>query len=274
MKQYLDIINNVLEYGQWKETRTQFRALTTFGEVFRHNMNDGFPLLTTKTMAVKTMWTELEGFIKGIVSKKWYQDRGCNIWNEWSNPLGNSDDDLGPIYGYQWRRFNHVYDENDEGCLTRYDQLEQIVNILKTNADSRRMVCSAWNPIQTSRMALPPCHVLWNVVVIQDKINLVWHQRSCDLMLGIPFNIASYATLLLLLAKEANLTPGILQGTFADCHIYENHMEGAEEQILRNPNPLPMVNVGKFNCIYNWNSSDTILNNYNPHSKINFPIAV
>ena len=274
MKQYLDIVNNVLEYGQWKETRTQFRALTTFGEVFRHNMSDGFPLLTTKTMAVKTMWTELEGFIKGIVSKKWYQDRGCNIWNEWSNPLNNSDDDLGPIYGYQWRRFNQVYDENDEGCLTRYDQLEQIVNILKTNADSRRMVCSAWNPIQTSRMALPPCHVLWNVVVIQDKINLVWHQRSCDLMLGIPFNIASYATLLLLLAKEANLTPGILQGTFADCHIYENHMEGAEEQILRNPNPLPMVNVGKFNCIYNWNSSDTILNNYNPHSKINFPIAV
>ena len=274
MKQYLDIVNNVLEYGQWKETRTQFRALTTFSEVFRHNMSDGFPLLTTKTMAVKTMWTELEGFIKGIVSKKWYQDRGCNIWNEWSNPLNNSDDDLGPIYGYQWRRFNQVYDGNDEGCLTRYDQLEQIVNILKTNADSRRMVCSAWNPIQTSRMALPPCHVLWNVVVIQDKINLVWHQRSCDLMLGIPFNVASYATLLLLLAKEANLTPGILQGTFADCHIYENHMEGAEEQILRNPNPLPMVNVGKFNCIYNWNSSDTILNNYNPHSKINFPIAV
>ena len=117
MKQYLDIINNVLEYGQWKETRTQFRALTTFGEVFRHNMNDGFPLLTTKTMAVKTMWTELEGFIKGIVSKKWYQDRGCNIWNEWSNPLSNSDDDLGPIYGYQWRRFNHVYDENDVNIL-------------------------------------------------------------------------------------------------------------------------------------------------------------
>ena len=274
MKQYLDIVNNVLEHGQWKETRTGLRALTTFGEVFRHNMSDGFPLVTTKTMAVKTMWTELEGFIKGIVSKKWYQDRGCNIWNEWSNPLGNSDDDLGPIYGYQWRRFNHVYDENDDGCLTRYDQLQQIIKTLKTNADSRRMVCSAWNPSQINRMALPPCHVLWNVVVIRDKINLVWHQRSCDLMLGIPFNIASYATLLLLLAKEANLTPGILQGTFADCHIYENHTEGAEEQILRNPNPLPTVNVGDFPCIYDWNSSDSILNNYNPHSKINFPIAV
>ena len=274
MKQYLDIVNNVLEHGQWKETRTGCRALTTFGEVFRHNMNDGFPLLTTKTMAVKTMWTELEGFIKGIVSKKWYQDRDCNIWNEWSNPLGNSDDDLGPIYGYQWRRFNHVYDENDDGCLTRYDQLQQIIKTLKTNANSRRMVCSAWNPIQIDRMALPPCHVLWNVVVIQDKINLVWNQRSCDVMLGIPFNIASHATLLLLLAKEANLTPGVLQGTFADCHIYENHTEGAEEQILRNPNPLPTVNVGDFPCIYDWNSSDAILNNYHPHSKINFPIAV
>lgn len=274
MKQYLDIVNNVLEHGQWKKTRTEFRALTTFGEVFRHNMSDGFPLLTTKKMAVKTMWAELEGFIKGMVSKKWYQDRGCNIWNEWSNPLGNSDDDLGPIYGYQWRKFNHVYDENDDGCLTRYDQLQQIINTLKTNAESRRMVCSAWNPVQINRMALPPCHVLWNVVVIQDKINLVWHQRSCDLMLGVPFNIASYATLLLLLAKEANLTPGILQGTFADCHIYENHIEGAEEQVLRNPNPLPTVNVGDFPCIYDWNSSDSILNNYNPHSKINFPIAV
>ena len=275
MKQYLDIVNNVLTHGQWKETRTEFRALTTFGEVFRHNMSDGFPLLTTKTMAVKTMWTELEGFIKGITSKTWYQKRGCNIWNEWSNPLSKNYDDLGPIYGYQWRRFNHVYDENDDGCLTRYDQLQQIIHTLKTNADSRRMVCSAWNPVQISRMALPPCHVLWNVVVIQDKINLVWHQRSCDLMLGVPFNIASYATLLLLLAKEANLTPGTLQGTFADCHIYENHIEGAEAQIVRNLHPLPTVNVGDFACIYDWNSNNTILNNYNPHPKINFgPIAI
>ena len=275
MKQYLDIVKNTIKDGHWKETRTGLRALTTFGQVFRHDMNEGFPLLTTKHMAVKTMWTELEGFIKGITHKEWYRLRGCHIWNRWSNPLSNDSDDLGPIYGYQWRRFNHAYDENDEGCLTRYDQLEQIVSTLKTNADSRRMVCSAWNPVQTDRMALPPCHVLWNVVVIQDKINLVWHQRSCDLMLGIPFNIASYATLLLLLAQEANLAPGILQGTFADCHIYENHIEGAEEQVSRTPKPLPVVDVGDFPCIYDWDSGNVIVNNYDAHPKINFgPIAV
>ena len=238
-------------------------------------MTKGFPLLTTKHMPHKVIWIELEGFIKGIVHKQWYKDRGCNIWNEWSNPLNDDDNDLGPIYGYQWRRFNHVYDENDEGCLTRYDQLNEIIKTLKSDADSRRMVCSAWNPVQSHKMALPPCHVLWNIVVIQDKINLIWHQRSADLMLGIPFNIASYATLLLLLAKESNLTPGILQGTFADCHIYENQLEGAEKQILRVPKDLPVVEVGQFPCIYDWNSSNAILHNYIPHPKINFgPIAI
>jgi len=270
MKAYLDIVSDTLDNGVWKDTRTKFRALTTFGQVFKHDMKSGFPLLTTKQMAFKTIWTELEGFIKGITHKGWYQKRGCNIWDEWSNPTNNDNYDLGPIYGYQWRRFNHAYDENDDGCLIRHDQLQKIIDTLKDDPNSRRMVCSAWNPIQETRMALPPCHVLWNVVVIGDKLNLVWHQRSCDLMLGIPFNIASYATLLLLLAKEANLKPGILQGTFADCHIYENQIEGAKEQILRNPNPLPTVDVGQFPCIYDWNGCDTILNNYKPHPKINF----
>ena len=275
MKQYLDIVNDVLTNGRWKETRTGLKALTTFGQVFRHDMSNGFPLLTTKQMSYKSMWAELEGFIKGITSKKWYQDRGCNIWNEWSNPLNDDDNDLGPIYGYQWRSFNQVYDENDDGCLTRYDQLEQIIQTLKTDADSRRMVCSAWNPVQTNRMAIPPCHVLWNIVVIQDQINLIWHQRSCDLMLGVPFNIASYATLLLLLAKEANLKPGIIQGTLSDCHIYENQLEGAKEQVLRHPHPLPTVNVGNFSCIYDWNSKEATLNNYKSHPKVNFgPVAI
>ena len=274
MKQYLDIVKDVLVYGCWKETRTGDRAITSFGQVFRHNMQDGFPLLTTKEMAYRSMWTELEGFIKGITSKKWYQDRGCNIWNEWSNPLNDNDNDLGPIYGYQWRRFNHVFDEDDDGCMQRYDQFDTILQTLKHNPDSRRMVCSAWNPIQADRMALPPCHVLWNVVVIEDRINLIWHQRSWDLMLGNPFNIASYATLLLLLAQESGLIPGILQGTFADCHIYENQIEGAKEQVLREPRDLPTVDLGRFACIYDWSSQHTTIDHYNPHPKINFPVAV
>lgn len=275
MRQYLDIVHDTLTNGVWKETRTDLRAMTTFGQVFRHDMAEGFPLLTTKRMAFKSMWTELEGFIKGITSKLWYTDRGCNIWNSWSNPLGYNDNDLGPIYGYQWRHFNQVYDENDNGCWERYDQLDTIINTLKNDPDDRRMVCSAWNPVQMDRMALPPCHVLWNVVVLNNKLNLVWHQRSCDLMLGVPFNIASYATLLLLLAKEASLEPGVLQATFADCHIYDNQIGGAREQLSRSPRTLPYVDIGDHSSIYNWDSSNVALMNYLPHSKIHFgPAAV
>ena len=275
MKSYLDIVQNTLENGVWKRNRTELQALTTFGEVFRHDMEEGFPLITTKKMAVKTMWVELEGFIKGITSKKWYQDKGCKIWNEWSNPTNSDEDDLGPIYGYQWRRFNQVYDEHDDGCLTKYDQLQQIIIKLRNNPHDRRMVCSAWNPVQLHKMALPPCHVMWNVVVIKDKLNLIWHQRSCDLMLGVPFNIASYATLLLLLANEAGVKPGILQGTLADCHIYDNQIDAAREQLTRNPKPLPTVDVGKHSFIYDWSSDDAILKNYDPHPKIDFgPVAV
>jgi len=275
MRAYLDLVQNTLIQGYWKETRTGLRALTTFGQIFKHNMCGSFPLLTTKTMVYKSMWVELEGFIKGVTSKRWYQERNCNIWNEWSNPTNDDDNDLGPIYGYQWRRFNEVYDENDNGSFNGYDQLKNIVETLKNDPENRRMVCSAWNPIQIDSMALPPCHVLWNVVVIGNRIHLLWHQRSADLMLGVPFNIASYATLLLLLAQEADLSPGVLQGTFADCHIYENQIDGAREQLKRQPTSLPTVDLGDYNSIYTWSSENAILKNYNPHSKIDFgPIAV
>ena len=274
MQQYLNIVQDTLLFGEWKESRTGKRALTTVGHTFRHDMQKGFPLLTTKKMSPKTVWTELEGFIKGITSKQWYKDRKCNIWNEWSNPKNNDDNDLGPIYGYQWRRFNEVYNEDDNGSINGHDQLKTIVDTLKTNPEDRRMVCSAWNPVQMDSMALPPCHVMWNIVVIGKKISLLWHQRSCDLMLGIPFNIASYATLLLLLAKESNLKPHILQGTFADCHIYEDHIDGARTQLQRSPKTLPSIDLGKYNSIYEWNSEEAGVFNYEPYGKINFPIAV
>ena len=274
MQQYLDIVQDTLIFGDWKKTRTGKRAITSVGQVFRQDMGNGFPLLTTKKINPQTVWTELEGFIKGITSKQWYKDRNCNIWNQWSNPTYNNDDDLGPIYGYQWRRFNEVYDEDDNGSLTGYDQLKNIVNTLKENPADRRMVCSAWNPVQMDSMALPPCHLLWNVVVVGKKISLLWHQRSCDLMLGIPFNIASYATLLLLLAKEAGLRPHILQGTFADCHIYEDHVEGAKEQLIRTPRPLPSIQLGDYSSIYEWSSDLAGVLNYSHHPQISFPVAV
>ena len=277
MRQYLNIVYNVLKNGVKKENRTGISTISTFAETFRHDMSQGFPLLTTKKMAIKSLSVELEGFITGITSKKWYQDRGCKIWDEWSNPLVTNDDDLGPIYGYQWRRFSQTYDEYDDGCLTKYDQFDNIVRTLKHRPYDRRMVCSAWNPVQIDRMALPPCHILWNVVVLGDKLNLAWYQRSCDLMLGVPFNIASYATLLLLLCKETGFEPGILHGTLSDCHIYENQIEKAEEQLDRIPRSLPTMNVrgtGEFN-IYKWRHDLIDLKNYNPYPKIDFgPVAV
>ena len=267
----------VLHNGVKKDNRTGISTISTFAETFRHDMSDGFPLLTTKKMALNSILVELEGFIKGITSKKWYQDRGCSIWNSWSNPLAGPGDDLGPIYGYQWRRFGQVYDEDDDGCLFKHDQFNNIINTLKNNPHDRRMVCSAWNPIHASRMALPPCHVLWNVVILGDKLNLAWYQRSCDLMLGVPFNIASYATLLLLLCKESGFKPGILHGTLSDCHIYENQIDQAKLQMNRIPRELPTMDIGgtgEFN-VYNWRHDLIKLENYNPYPKIDFgPAAV
>ena len=293
MREYLRIVNNVLDYGVWKENRTGIRCLTRFGEIFRHDMKDGFPLLTTKKMYLKGILVELEGFIKGITSKKWYQERGCHIWDDWSSPMAikeyiyNSEpgtrvdipqkcDDLGPIYGYQWRRFNQCYDENDDGTLETYDQLKFIVETLKANPNDRRLVCSAWNPQQNYMMALPPCHLMWHVVHNNGYLNLCWYQRSCDLMLGIPFNIASYGTLLLLLCKEANLKPGELMGFLADCHIYENQMNGVEEQLTRSPRPLPNLEItGQNFNIFEWTYENVKLTAYNPYPKIDFgPVAV
>jgi thymidylate synthase len=190
--------------------------------------------------------------------------------------------DLGPIYGFQWRRFGQCYDENDNGWVDKEvandaDQLGRIVDTLLNNPMDRRMVCSAWNPLHISRMALPPCHWGWNVTVIGDELNLFWVQRSCDLMLGVPFNIASYALLLELLARTARLKPGNLSGMLVDCHIYENQIEAAKAQVQREPRELPWIrftnNSGKLSKafhIFDWTYEDVELNDYNPHPKIDF----
>ncbi len=308
MRTYLDIVERVLTNGRWKGNRTGIRTLALPNVHFSHDIcydeyNDlfcRFPLLTTKKVAFKTMCVELEGFIKGITSKKWYQDRHCKIWDEWANPMivrhkvnftvlpdlftketkgelrkkyQREVDDLGPIYGYQWRNFNMVYDEDDDGCVAKYDQFKDIVDKLHNNPDDRRMVCSAWNPIQISRMALPPCHLVWVVTVIDGILNLHWTQRSCDLMLGVPFNIASYGLLMCLLCQESGLKPGNLSGMLCDCHIYENQIGGAKEQIKRKPKNLPSISLNlpdKNFDIFKWEHTDICLNNYNPHTKINF----
>ena len=312
MKAYLDIVRRVLNEGKPKVPvrMVDGKAIPVDGGVktiglpnvvFSHDMSEGFPLLTSKKMATKAMMVELEGFIGGQTDKQWYLDRGCKIWAEWANPeavrnvlfdrYGTDDvdwetkkavqaevSDLGPIYGYQWRRFGEQYmdDDIDDAVQNGTDQLLNIVRTLNTNYNDRRMVCSAWNPNQLHMMALPPCHLIWNVCVYEDKLNLAWMQRSNDAFLGIPFNIASYATLLLLLAKEANLKPGNLSGFLVDFHLYENQIDLVSTQIEREPYPLPTAYIPDDNWqgIFDWTHEDIVIENYESHPAIKVPVVV
>lgn len=302
MRQYLDIAENIMNYGFDKKPvrvdkdgnaiPVENGTIGLPNVVFSHNMQKGFPLLTTKKMAWKTIKVELEGFIKGITSKKWFQERGCHIWDQWCNPSSIKEslsreekhnimaetNDLGAIYGFQWRRFNQAYDENDGGWVEGYenqaDQLKTIADRLKSNPYDRRMVCSAWNPLQINIMALPPCHLAWGVVVYGEYLSLWWTQRSCDLMLGVPFNIASYGLLLSLLAKHAGLKPYNLTGILCDCHIYENQFDMAREQIGREPRALPNIVLPDNLDIFEWTHDQVELQNYNPHGKLTSKVTI
>lgn len=290
MKAYLDIVKNVLENGIKVDTRTGVKAYTIAGAIFEHDMSKGFPLLTTKKTPIRLVSTELEFFINGITDKKWLQDKNNHIWDEWAKPqkapYGHDEAskkkmleerDLGPIYGFQWRHFNADYESCDSDYTGKgIDQFKKIIETLKTNPRDRRMIVSAWNPIQFNEMALPPCHYAFQITVIDNKLNLLWNQRSVDTMLGLPFNIASYGLLLHLLAKESGLKEGKLVGFLADVHIYENHMKGAKEQLSRDPNkyPLPKIETANWKSIFDWKNEDTKIIDYQSYDKIKFEIAI
>lgn len=251
-------------------------------------MADGFPLLTTKKMRYEGVFSELEFFIKGLTNKRWLQERNNHIWDEWCNPekvpYGHDEEtkrkmfdepDLGPIYGFQWRHFGAEY----KGLGIDYaghgvDQLTSVVKAIKNNPTDRRMVVSSWNPAQLKQMGLPPCHYSFQVDVLDGKLHLSWNQRSVDLMLGLPFNIASYATLLHLLAKETGYKEGKLIGNLGDTQIYLNHLPGAEEQLSRTPCTLPSLETKHFTSIFDWQYIGTKVINYQHHPFIKFPIAV
>jgi thymidylate synthase len=282
MKQYLDTLKLILDEGELIPNRTGISAITYPHISIRHDMSQGFPLLTTKKMAWKSLKVELEFFIKGLRDKKWLQDRGCHIWDEWCNPAKIPDNlqgdakkeyqlqemDLGAVYGYQWRQFN----DNIEN--PKADQLKEVVAGLKSNPNNRQLICSAWNPLQIDEQALPPCHILWHVFVTNGKLHLCWFQRSCDWFLGVPFNLASYGLLLHLLAKETGYKEGILTGFFSNCHVYENHVDLARQQLERCPLNLPFVRTSRFDNIFDWTYEDTVLDNYQSHSKLVAEIAV
>lgn len=282
MKAYLDIIEKVLDQGVMKENRTGESALTIAGAFLEHDLSEGFPLLTTKKMGLKNICTELEFFIQGYHDKKWLQERNCHIWDEWCSPdaLPPYTDDadrlakqkevmeLGPIYGYQWRKFGAPMGSDEPGI----DQLQRVVDTLKTNPTDRRMLVSAWNPTMLHQMALPPCHVAFHVTVIGDTINMTWYQRSCDLLLGIPYNLASYSMLLMLLAKESGFKPGKICGMLSDVHIYESHIENAKVQLAREPRTLPTVEITNFTSIFDWSYTDFTIEGYDPHPRLKFNI--
>ncbi|MBD3311081.1 MAG: thymidylate synthase [Candidatus Magasanikbacteria bacterium] len=290
MKQYIEIVKTILEQGEKKDDRTGVGTIAIPGMIFEHDMSDGFPLLTTKKVPFRLVKTELEFFIKGITDKKWLQDKKNHIWDEWANPkkapYGHDEEskkrmaeerDLGAIYGFQWRHFNAPYDDYKTDYRGQgVDQLKKIVNTLKNNPSDRRMILSAWNPCMLDQMALPPCHYCFQVTIINNKLNLLWNQRSVDSMLGLPFNIASYALLLHLLAKESSFAEGKLVGFLADTHIYKNHIEGAKEQISRDYTKynLPKIGTENFTSIFDWSSDQTKIIDYQSYPSIKFDIAV
>ncbi len=290
MKAYLDIVRRILAEGERKANRTGVDTIAIAGATFEHDMARGFPLLTTKRTPFRLVATELEFFVKGLTDKRWLQERNNHIWDEWARPhkaaYGHDEaakrrmleePDLGPIYGFQWRHFgasyvDHVTDYSGRGV----DQLRHVVETLRTNPDDRRMIVSAWNPTQLAEQGLPPCHFVFQVTVINGRLNLLWNQRSVDVPLGLPFNIASYGLLLHLLAKGARLREGKLIGFLADTHIYVNQVDGIREQLTRDPEryPLPRLVTEPFASIWEWTADHSRVEGYESYPKIDFPLAV
>lgn len=261
MKQYLDMLRYVLENGVDKMDRTGVGTLSVFGQQMRFDLSKGFPLMTTKKMHLKSIIHELLWFIKGDTNVKYLQDNGVRIWNEWADENG----DLGPIYGSQWRNWN------GEGI----DQLAQVVDKLKNNPNDRRMIVSAWNVSKIPEMHLPPCHMMFQFYVANGKLSCMLYQRSCDMFLGVPFNIASYALLTMMLAQVCNLEPGEFVHTLGDTHIYHNHFEQVKEQLRREPLPLPTMRLNpQVKDINDFKYEDFTLENYECYGAIKAQVAV
>jgi thymidylate synthase len=296
--QYQALLERVLEYGTQKNDRTGTGTLSVFGGQFIHDMSEGFPLLTTKKMAIKTMMTELKWFLKGDTNIKYLVDNGCNIWNgdaykayekyalansygvdilsmdEFINEIKTNDEfakkwgELGPIYGKQWRSWDVEYHFDNKGSI---DQIANLINDLKNNPDSRRLMVSAWNVGELDGMTLPPCHYGFQCYVSEGKLSLMWNQRSVDTFLGLPFNIASYGTLLLLLCEETGYQPGMLIGNLGDIHIYNNHIDAVNEQLSRSSFELPIIEFSNVDILNG--EFDYKLNGYESHPSIKAPLS-
>jgi len=264
MKQYQDLMRHVLEHGHKKEDRTGTGTLSVFGYQMRFDLAEGFPLLTTKKVHLKSIIHELLWFLQGSTNIKYLKDNGVSIWDEWADEQGN----LGPVYGYQWRNW-----PRPDG--THIDQIAQVVNMIRKNPDSRRLIVSAWNVADVDRMKLPPCHAFFQFYVADGKLSCQLYQRSADIFLGVPFNIASYALLTMMVAQVCGLKLGDFVHTLGDAHIYLNHLEQTREQLSRAPRALPAMRINpEVQDIFGFRFEDFTLENYDPHPAIKAPVAV
>ena len=264
MKQYLDLMKHVLENGTQKHDRTGTGTLSVFGYQMRFNLQDGFPLVTTKKLHLKSIIHELIWFLKGNTNIAYLKEHGIRIWDEWADEQGN----LGPVYGYQWRS----WPKPGGGHI---DQISQVVNQIKNNPDSRRIMVSAWNVADVEHMALPPCHSLFQFYVADGKLSCQLYQRSADIFLGVPFNIASYALLTMMMAQVCDLQPGDFVHTFGDAHLYNNHIEQANLQLSREPRALPTMKINPdVKDIFQFKFEDFTLENYDPWPHIKGAVAV
>ncbi|MDE7440757.1 MAG: thymidylate synthase [Muribaculaceae bacterium] len=264
MQQYLDLIKKIMAEGHKKEDRTGTGTISIFGHQMRFDLSEGFPLLTTKKVHLKSIIYELLWFLRGDTNARWLQDRGVRIWNEWADPDG----DLGHIYGYQWRS----WPDYDGGFI---DQISQAVEDIKHNPDSRRIIVSAWNVADLKNMNLPPCHAFFQFYVADGKLSLQLYQRSADCFLGVPFNIASYALLCMMMAQVCGLKPGEFIHTTGDTHIYLNHLDQVKEQLTRTPRKLPrMVLNPEVKDIFDFKFEDFTLEDYDPWPAIKGEVSV
>jgi thymidylate synthase len=264
MQQYLDLLRDALENGFERSDRTGTGTRAVFGRQMRFNLEDGFPMVTTKKLHLRSIIIELLWFLKGDTNIKYLKDNKVSIWDEWADENG----DLGPVYGKQWRSW-----AAPDGRTI--DQIQWVLDEIKTNPNSRRLIVSAWNPADVNEMALPPCHCLFQFNVMDGKLNCQLYQRSADIFLGVPFNIASYALLTMMMARATGLKPGEFIHTFGDAHLYLNHVEQAELQLSRQPLPLPVMRLNPDKTdLFGWEYEDFQLENYQAHAHIKAPVAV
>ena len=264
MRQYLDLMRHVRDNGIRREDRTGTGTVSVFGYQMRFDLSEGFPVVTTKKLHLRSIIHELLWFLKGDTNIKYLKDNGVSIWDEWADENG----DLGPVYGYQWRS----WPTPDGGTI---DQISQLIEQIKNNPDSRRLMVTAWNPADVERMALPPCHCLFQFYVADGKLSCQLYQRSADIFLGVPFNIASYALLTMMVAQVTGLQPGEFVHTFGDAHLYSNHLDQVETQLLRDPLPLPTMKMNPdVKSVFDFKYEDFELVGYEAHPHIKAPVAV